>query len=103
MNVAQFILSALKDEGREHVFMVPGGLLDEFLTEFGEASGVEAIVAAHEGGAAYMADGYARASGHFGVCFAIGGPGVANMISPLAATYADESPVLVIAGQVQTD
>ncbi len=101
---ARFILNALEKEGFKHVFMVPGGLLEPFLPEFGkENSGVEAIVAAHEGGAAYMADGYARASGGFGVCLAIGGPGVANTIPALAAAFADQSPVLLISGQVQTD
>lgn len=101
---ARFILDALHEEGLKHVFMVPGGLLEPFLQQFGEEnSGIEPIVAAHEGGAAYMADGYARASGGFGVCLAIGGPGVANTIPALAAAYADQSPVLLISGQVQTD
>lgn len=103
MSTARFVLDALRQEGIEHVFMVPGGLLDPFLTELGEPSGVEGIVAAHEAGAAFMADGYARASGLFGVCMGIGGPGVANMVGPLAAAYADESPVLAITGQVATD
>ncbi|MEA2143656.1 MAG: acetolactate synthase large subunit [Solirubrobacteraceae bacterium] len=103
MSAARFVLDALRQEGIEHVFMVPGGLLDPFLTELGEVSGVEAVVAAHEAGAAFMADGYARASGLFGVCLGIGGPGVANMVGPLAAAYADESPVLAITGQVATN
>lgn len=102
MNGSRFVLDALRDEGITHVFMVPGGLLDPFLSELGAPSGVMPIVAAHEGGAAFMADGYARASGRFGVCLAIGGPGVANMVGPLAAAYADESPVLCITGQVPT-
>lgn len=103
MHASSFILDAIRQEGIEHVFMVPGGLLDPFMTELGEPSGVEAIVAAHEAGAAFMADGYARASGRFGVCLGIGGPGVANMVGPLAAAYADESPVLAVTGQVPSD
>ena len=51
--------------------MRPGGLTDDFMTAFGDATGVTAIVAAHEGGAGYMADGFARASGRFGACMAI--------------------------------
>ncbi len=50
-----------------------------------------------------MADGYARASGRFGACFAIGGPGITNMVTAVAAASADQSPVLVISGQVPTD
>lgn len=102
MNGSHFLLDALRQEGIGHVFMVPGGLLDPFLEKLGEPTGVEAIVAAHEGGAAYMADGYARASGRFGVCLGIGGPGVANMVGAIAAAYADESPIFVVTGQVPT-
>ena len=50
-----------------------------------------------------MADGYARAGGRFGVCFAIGGPGITNMVTAVAAARTDFSPVMVISGQVPTD
>jgi acetolactate synthase-1/2/3 large subunit len=53
-----------------HVFFVTGGLIDPFLPAFSATAGITPIVAAHEGGAAYMADGYARAGGRFGACFA---------------------------------
>ncbi len=102
-NAVDFVLGAIKSEGVEHVFMVPGGLIDDFYAEFGDKTGVTAIVAAHEGGAGYMADGYARASGRFGVCLGIGGPGAANLVAALANAYADESPILAITGEVQTD
>jgi acetolactate synthase-1/2/3 large subunit len=49
-----------------------------------------------------MADGYARASGNFGACLAIGGPGVTNMTTAVSAALADGSPVLVISGEVPT-
>jgi acetolactate synthase I/II/III large subunit len=101
-NAIQFLLGALKQEGISHVFMVPGGLLDGFLTEFGDVTGVNAIVAAHEGGAGFMADGYARASGRFGVCLGIGGPGAANLVAALANAYSDESPILAVTGEVQS-
>ena len=45
-----------------------------------------------------MADGYARAKQHFGVCMGIGGPGITNMITAIASAYVDQSPVLVIGG-----
>jgi acetolactate synthase-1/2/3 large subunit len=100
---AQFVLKALNQEGIRHVFMVPGGLIDEFMYAFGDATGVTAIVAAHETGAGFMADGYARASGRFGVCMGIGGPGVANLVPAIASAYADESPILVLGGEVPSD
>lgn len=83
--------------------MVPGGLIDPFLPVLGDGSIITPIVAAHEGGAAYMADGYARASGTFGVCFCIGGPGATNAVTALGAALTDESPVLLVTGQVPTD
>lgn len=58
-----FILDALTREGLNHLFMVPGGLVDPFLPALARHPSLKPIVAAHEGGAAYMADGYARASG----------------------------------------
>src|SRR5258706_841923 len=101
-NAIQFLLGALKQEGISHVFMVPGGLLDGFLTEFGDVTGVNAIVAAHEGGAGFMADGYARASGRFGVCLGIGGPGAANLVAALANAHFPEAPIQALTGERQS-
>jgi len=102
MNGATYILQSLAAEGVEDVFMVPGGMNDPFMPGMA-AGGVRTIVAAHEGGAAYMADGYARASGRLGVAFGIGGPGVFNMVTALAAARVDRSAVLAISGEVPTD
>ena len=102
MNGATYIVQSLAAEGVDHVFMVPGGMNDPFMPAM-TAGGVRTIVAAHEGGAAYMADGYARASGRLGVAFGIGGPGVFNMVTALAAARVDRSAVLAISGEVPTD
>jgi glyoxylate carboligase len=67
-----FILRALALEQIDHLFMVPGGLVDPFLPALGRQKAVTPIVAVQEGGAAYMADGYARASGKFGAALCIG-------------------------------
>lgn len=100
MNVAEYLLAAVHDQGVDHVFMDPGGLNDSFMAPMTGTDGLRTIVAAFEGGAAYMADGYARASGGLGVCFGIGGPGVLNMTTALAAAAADRSAVLAISGEV---
>ena len=100
MNVAEYLLAAMRDQGVDHVFMDPGGLNDSFMLPMTGTAGLRTIVAAFEGGAAYMADGYARASGGLGVCFGIGGPGVLNMTTALAAAAADRSTVLAISGEV---
>src|SRR5690606_3491295 len=61
--------------------------------------GPKAILARHEAGAAFMADGYARATGKLGVCFSTSGPGATNLITGVANAYADGVPMLVISAQ----
>jgi acetolactate synthase-1/2/3 large subunit len=97
------ILDVLAREGLTHLFMVPGGLVDPMLPALARNSALRPIVAAHEGGAAYMADGYARASGRFGAALGIGGPGLCNMATAVAAAKTDSSPVLVMSGEVASE
>jgi acetolactate synthase-1/2/3 large subunit len=98
-----FILDALAKEGLGHLFMVPGGLVDPFLPALARHGALKPIIAAHEGGAVYMADGYARASGTFGAALGIGGPGCCNMATAVAAAKTDGSPLLVMTGEVPVD
>ncbi len=100
---SDFILDALVQEGLTHLFLVPGGLVDPFLPALARETQLQPIVAAHEGGAAYMADGYARASGHFGAVLGIGGPGLCNMATAIAAAKTDSSPILALSGEVPID
>jgi acetolactate synthase-1/2/3 large subunit len=97
---SDFVLSALIQEGLTHLFLVPGGLVDPFLPALARHPHLQPIVAAHEGGAAYMADGYARASARFGTVMGIGGPGLCNMVTAVAAAKTDASPVLVLSGEI---
>ena len=98
-----YILEALAAEGLGHLFMVPGGLVDPFLPALARQKKLKPVIAAHEGGAVYMADGYARASGRFGAALGIGGPGCCNMATAVAAAKTDGSPVLVMTGEVPVD
>src|SRR5437899_3073901 len=98
-----YVLDALAQEGLGQLFMVPGGLVDPFLPALARQRRLEPVVAAHEGGAVYMADGYARASGNFGAALGIGGPGCCNMATAVAAAKTDGSPVLVMTGEVPLD
>lgn len=103
MQGTDFILDCLLKEKIDHIFLVPGGLIDPFLPALGRQQAIKPIVAAQEGGAAYMADGYARASGKFGVALCIGGPGLTNAVTAIAAAKTDGSPVLLISGEAATD
>src|ERR1700755_691648 len=78
MNVADAIVKVLRDEGIRHVFCVPGAAIDPLLEALSRQHDVEAVVCAHEAGAAFAADGYSRASGRFGVYATTSGPGFTN-------------------------
>lgn len=60
------------------------------------------ILARHEQGAGFMADGYARATGNPGVALVITGPGVTNIATPIGEAYTDSSPVFVLSSNVES-
>lgn len=98
VKLTRYIIQSLRDENASHVFLVPGGYVDNFSQDLVDIEGIKAIVCATEGGAAMMADGFARASGRFGVCMGISGPGASNMLTGLSVSRADQIPVLAITG-----
>ena len=96
------ILQYLERLGVEYVFGVPGGSIEPLYNALARSErrgGPKAILARHEAGAAFMADGYARATGKIGVCCATSGPGATNLITGVASAYADGIPMLVITAQ----
>ena len=100
--VADVILKFLEAEGVEYFFGVPGTTMVPLLAATNRNKAVKPILAKHEEGAAYMADGYARVSGRIGACFATSGPGATNLVTGVANAYMDNIPILVITGQVET-
>lgn len=91
----RFVADALRGYGVTHVFFVPQMLL-ETLTAM-EGMGIRRVMTHGEKAAAYMADGYARASGRPGVCMAqhIGG---SNLAAGLKDAYLACSPVIALTG-----
>ncbi|MDF1727898.1 MAG: 5-guanidino-2-oxopentanoate decarboxylase [Sulfitobacter sp.] len=85
----------LKDRGVEVIFGIPGVHNQEMYRGIEEA-GITHILARHEQGAGFMADGYARASGKPGVAYVITGPGLCNIMTPMGQAYSDSVPMLVI-------
>ena len=73
MNAAEVIVSYLEKHAVEYVFGVPGGAIEP-LNNALHKSTIKVIVAKHETGAAFMADGYARVSGNIAVCCSTTGP-----------------------------
>ncbi|MFK7752053.1 MAG: thiamine pyrophosphate-binding protein [Sedimentitalea sp.] len=85
----------LKDRGVRVIFGIPGVHNQEMYRGIEEA-GIKHVLARHEQGAGFMADGYARATGAPGVAYVITGPGLCNIMTPMGQAYSDSVPMLVI-------
>lgn len=85
----------LWDRGVRHIFGIPGVHNQEMYRGI-EQAGLTHILARHEQGAGFMADGYARASGQPGVAYVITGPGLCNIMTPMGQGYSDSVSMLVI-------
>ena len=122
---ADLIVEYLYQIGAHYVFGIPGGAIEPFYNalarherDFSEPEyqqgeednilarinhggrrKIRSVIARHETGAASMADGFARETGHLGVCCGTTGPGTTNLITGVASAYADEVPMLVITPQ----
>ena len=100
------IVHYLQQIGVEYIFGVPGGAIEPLVNAIARGmrrGGPKLVVARHESGAAFMADGYARETGKLGVCFATTGPGATNMITGVAAAYHNRNPVLAITAQTRLE
>ncbi|MDU9004872.1 thiamine pyrophosphate-binding protein [Sedimentitalea todarodis] len=85
----------LRDRGVEVIFGIPGVHNQEMYRGIEEA-GMTHVLARHEQGAGFMADGYARATGKPGVAYVITGPGLCNIMTPLGQAQSDSVSVLAI-------
>lgn len=97
------LIDSLKRHGVQHIFGYPGGAILPIYDELyrAEASGeIQHILVRHEQGASHAADGYARATGKVGVCFATSGPGATNLVTGIATAQMDSIPMVVVTGQV---
>ncbi|MGD1804838.1 biosynthetic-type acetolactate synthase large subunit [Dapis sp. BLCC M126] len=97
------LMDSLKRHGVKHIFGYPGGAILPIYDELYrvEAAGdLEHILVRHEQGAAHAADGYARATGKVGVCFATSGPGATNLVTGIATAQMDSIPMVIVTGQV---
>jgi len=102
MNGANALLEALERQGVKEVFGILGGAILPVYDALCTHPKLRHILARHEQGAAHAADGYARASGRPGVCFATSGPGATNLVTGIANAHLDSSPVIALTGQVPT-
>ncbi len=92
-------LRQLKQASISTVFGVPGGLLHPFFEAVERDDEMRLVVTKHEEGAAFMADGFARASNALAVCAGTSGPGSTNLMTGVGVAFSDAIPMLVITGQ----
>jgi acetolactate synthase I/II/III large subunit len=98
------LVEMLRRHGVDTVFALPGVQNDALFVAFYDAGeALRVIHTRHEQGAAYMAYGYARASGKVGAYAVVPGPGLLNTTAALSTAYATNAPVLCISGQIPSD
>ncbi|MDQ0878458.1 acetolactate synthase-1/2/3 large subunit [Paenibacillus sp. V4I3] len=99
---SEALIRSLLIEGVDTVFGIPGGSVLNIYDAIHDIPGFKHILARHEQGAIHAADGYARATGKVGVCFATSGPGATNLVTGIATANMDSVPLVVITGNVPT-
>ncbi|MFI3172382.1 MAG: biosynthetic-type acetolactate synthase large subunit [Eubacteriales bacterium] len=94
---AEIVIECLKEQGVDTIFGYPGGaILNLYDALYKHSDEITHILTSHEQGAAHAADGYARATGKVGVCFATSGPGATNLVTGIATAYMDSIPMVAI-------
>jgi acetolactate synthase-1/2/3 large subunit len=98
--LSEYLRQRLAAAGVIRAFGVPGYFVMPIWQAFVSAPSI--VLARHESGAAFMADGYSRVTGRLGVVLATTGPGMTNCVTGVACAYRDSVPMLVITGQAPT-
>jgi acetolactate synthase I/II/III large subunit len=97
---AEIIWECLVRLGVDVVFGYPGGAILPTYDALSKYPQIHHVLVRHEQGACHMADGYARSTGKVGVAIATSGPGATNLVTGIATSMLDSTPVVCITGQV---
>lgn len=100
MSAGRAIIEILRAEGIDHIFGLVGTTTNSIITELYDRPDIRMVDSRHEEGAAFMAYGYARASGKPTACVTTSGPGSINLLTGIALASKGRAPVIVIAGDV---
>ena len=104
LNGSQILIACLKEQNVDTVFGCPGGAIENVYDElYRNSDEIRCILTSHEQGASHAADGYARASGKVGVCFASSGSGATDLVTGIATAYMDSVPIVAITCNVGLD
>ena len=97
---AQIIIHLLERQGITTIAGIPGGANLPLYDALSQSQKIRHVLARHEQGAGFIAQGLARASGKPAVCFATSGPGATNLLTAIADAKLDSIPLICITGQV---
>ncbi len=100
MTGAQLMVRLLERQGVRTVAGIPGGAILPFYDALSGSELIHHVLARHEQGAGFIAQGMARVSGVPQVCIASSGPGATNLVTAIADACLDSIPMVVITGQV---
>ena len=100
LNGAQLMVRLLERQGVRTIAGIPGGAILPFYDALSGSDQIRHVLARHEQGAGFMAQGMARVSGVPQVCIASSGPGATNLVTAIADACLDSIPMVVITGQV---
>ena len=98
MNLAESLLTALREHGARQLFGIPGDFVLPFFKAIEESDILPLHTLSHEPAVGFAADAAARVAGGLGVAVVTYGAGALNVVNPVAAAYAEKSPVVVISG-----
>jgi TPP-dependent 2-oxoacid decarboxylase len=98
MPLGDFLVAYLQKIGVTHLFGIPGDLVLRLFSRLGQRRGLKIVTFSHEPGVGFAADGYARATGRIGVVCVTYGAGGHNMVNPVAGSFSERVPVLVLSG-----
>ena len=99
--VSDYIFDFLAEAGIGHVFLLPGGGAMHLVDAVGKNENIEYIPTHHEQAAGIAAEAYSRIPGKLGCVLVTTGPGVTNVMTPVAGAWIDSVPLIVISGQVK--
>lgn len=97
------LIESLGAHGVKKIFCVPGESYLDALDALVSADYIRVITCRQEGGAAFMAEAYAKLTGHAGVCFVTRGPGACNAAIGVHTAMQDSTPLVLLIGQVARD
>jgi acetolactate synthase-1/2/3 large subunit len=100
MTGAELMVRLLERQGITQLTGIPGGAILPFYDALAQRGTIEHILARHEQGAGFIAQGMARVTGRAAVCVASSGPGATNLLTAIADAHLDSIPLVAITGQV---